>query len=478
VGSLFLIADIPVASGGRLLPAAAVLRGTGAVTGISSVVVDSRLAREGCLFVALRGERTDGHQYLAQAAEAGAACLLVSETEAARREDELARLAARAGSRAVAVADTLAALQDLARFHMRRLPPITRIGVTGSNGKTTTKEIIGAILARSAATAVNEGNLNSEIGLPLACFAVAAGHCFAVFEMGMNRPGEMDVLADIVRPDLALVTNVGAAHIGLLGSREAIAREKARIFSRFDGRQTGFLNEEEPFFAQLAEGVKGRIVRFGPRSTKGFEGSESLGLDGTLIRWEGSRIRFPLFGPHNLENALGAISVARELAIAPAAIREGLESVVPLFGRSQIVRGRVTVLVDCYNANPDSMASAIDFVDGLAWGGRKLAVLGAMRELGAEAEQAHGAVVRRAAAAGFDAVFLLGEEMEGAARQLAAERVRWFADAESLGQALARGVRDGDLVLVKGSRGVELERVLPRITAAGAAGDERKAACS
>jgi UDP-N-acetylmuramoyl-tripeptide--D-alanyl-D-alanine ligase len=152
--------------------------------------------------------------------------------------------------------------------------------------------------------------------------------------------------------------------------------------------------------------------------------------------------------------------------------------VVPLFGRSQIVRGRVTVLVDCYNANPDSMASAIDFVDGLPWGGRKLAVLGAMRELGAEAEQAHGAVVRRAAAAGFDAVFLLGEEMEGAARQLAAERVRWFVDAESLGQALALGVRDGDLVLVKGSRGVELERVLPRITAAGAAGDERKAACS
>jgi UDP-N-acetylmuramoyl-tripeptide--D-alanyl-D-alanine ligase len=478
VDSLFLIADIPVAAGGRLLPATAVLRGTGAVTGISSVVVDSRQAKPGCLFVALRGERTDGHQYLAQAAEAGAACLLVSETEAARREEELARLAARAGSRAVAVADTLAALQDLARFHMRRLPPITRIGVTGSNGKTTTKELIGAILARAAATAVNEGNLNSEIGLPLACFAVAAGHRFAVFEMGMNRPGEMDILADIVRPDLALVTNVGTAHIGLLGSRGAIAREKAKIFSRFDGRQTGFLNEDEPFFAQLAEGAKGRIVRFGPHSTKGFEGSESLGLDGTLIRWEGSRIRFPLFGPYNLANALGAISVARELAIAPAAIREGLESVVPLFGRSQIVRGRVTVLVDCYNANPDSMASAIDFVDGLPWGGRKLAVLGAMRELGAEAEQAHGAVVRRAAGAGFDAVFLLGEEMEEAARQLAAERVRWFADAESLGRALAVGVRDGDLVLVKGSRGVELERVLPRITAAGAAADERKAACS
>jgi UDP-N-acetylmuramyl pentapeptide synthase len=136
------------------------------------------------------------------------------------------------------------------------------------------------------------------------------------------------------------------------------------------------------------------------------------------------------------------------------------------------------VLVDCYNANPDSMASTIGFVDGLPWNGRKLAVLGAMRELGAEAEQAHGALIRLAAGTGFDAVFLLGEEMEEAAREQASDRVRWFADAESLGESLARGVRDGDLVLVKGSRGVELERVLPRITTAGPAGPERKAACS
>ncbi len=478
MGNLLSIADVVAATGGRLFAGTGTQRGTVPGADLSSVVVDSRLARRGCLFVALGGERTDGHEYLSQAVDAGAACLLVSEAQAARREGELARLAARSGARAVAAADTLAALQDLARFHLRRLPPITRIGVTGSNGKTTTKEIIGAMLSRSAPTAVNEGNLNSEIGLPLACFAVSADHRYAVFEMGMNRAGEMEILADIARPDLALVTNIGTAHIGLLGSREAIAREKAKIFSCFDGRQTGFLNEEEPFFVLLAEGLKGRIVRFGPRSTKGFEGSESLGLDGTLIRWEGSRIRFPLFGPHNLANALAAISVARELGIAPAAVREGLESVVPLFGRSQILRGSVTVLVDCYNANPDSMASAIGFADGLPWNGRKLAVLGAMRELGAESEQAHGALIRRAVEAGFDAVFLLGEEMEQAAREQASDRLHWFADAESLGESLAHGVRDGDLVLVKGSRGVELERVLPRITAAGSAGHERKAACS
>ena len=403
----------------------------------------------------------------------------MSGAQASRRGAQIAEIARRAACAVITVSDTLAALQDLARLHLRRLPPMTRVGITGSNGKTTTKEIIGAILSLAAPTAVNEGNLNSDIGLPLACFAVRAEHRQAVFEMGMNHPGEMDVLADIVRPDLALITNVGTAHIGMLGSREGIAREKKKIFSRFDGRQTGFLNEAEGFFDLLSEGVRGRIVRFGPASTGGYEGSESLGLDGTLIHWEGSRVRFPLFGPHNLANALGAISVAREMGIAPDRIREGLESVTPLFGRSQILRGEVTVLVDCYNANPDSMDSALAFVEALPWKGRKVAVLGAMRELGRESGEAHLRLSRRAAR--LDLVFLLGEELEEAAREQAgAGRVRWFADAEALGEAVAAAVREGDLVLVKGSRGVALERIVPRITSAPARGsrEERKAACS
>ena len=477
MSGLFTIADILSATGG--MPVGAIGRpAVDAAACVASVVVDSRQVQQGSLFVALRGERTDGHLFLLQAAQAGAACLLVSRAQAAARAAELAELCARAACRAVAVDDTLAALQQLARVHMRRLPPLTRIGVTGSNGKTTTKEIIGRILCLAAATAVNEGNLNSEIGLPLACFAVRDIHRFAVFEMGMNHPGEMDVLADIVRPDLALVTNVGTAHIGLLGSREAIVREKKGIFSRFDGRQTGFLNEEERFFDLLSEGVKGRIVRFGPRSTEGYEGSESLGLDGTLIRWEGSRIRFPLFGPHNLANALGAIAVARACGASAADIRSGLEAVAPLFGRSQILRSEATILVDCYNANPDSMESAIAFVEALPWKGRKVAVLGSMRELGEEAEQAHRALGRRAAGARFDRVFLFGDELEGAALEQAASpggRVAWFTDACVLGEAVRAAVRPGDLVLVKGSRGVALERILPQLTTLAG---ERKAACS
>ncbi|HTP59424.1 MAG TPA: UDP-N-acetylmuramoyl-tripeptide--D-alanyl-D-alanine ligase, partial [Spirochaetia bacterium] len=398
----------------------------------------------------------------------GAAAFLVSESQVERRSSHWVGLPSGRGPGAVAVADTLAALQALARFHMGRIPSVTRIGITGSSGKTTTKEILGAILTRAAPTAVNEGNLNSEIGLPLACFAVGSGHRFCVFEMGMNHAGEMGVLADIVRPDLALLTNIGTAHVGLLGSQEEIAKEKKKIFAYFDGHQTAFLPEGEKFLPFLRKGVKGRIVLFGPRSTRGYRGSENQGLGGTLIHWEGSRIRFPLFGPHNLANALGAISVARELGVPNAEIRDGLEAVTPLFGRSQILRGRVTVIVDCYNANPDSMGQALSFVAEVPWDGRKIVVLGGMRELGAETAQAHAALGRMLKDSGFDAIYLLGAEMEKAWEALpggtAASRARWFADLGGLGAELDARLVPGDLVLLKGSRGLEMERLLPAIT--------------
>jgi UDP-N-acetylmuramoyl-tripeptide--D-alanyl-D-alanine ligase len=450
-------------SGSLLFPA-------GSSRTVRSVSIDSRTTTPDALFVALAGERTDGHEHVGQAAERGAAAILVSRAKSRLMEGTLRKAAASHGIAAIAVDDTLAGLQDLARFHMRRCAAVTRLGVTGSNGKTTTKEIIGAILSIGSATAVNEGNLNSEIGLPVSCFSVAPTHRYAVFEMGMNRHGEMDVLADIVRPDLALITNVGTAHIGLLGSKEHIALEKKKIFSRFTGTQTGLLGEDEPFGPLLSSGVNGKIVYYGPRSTRGYRGSESLGLDGTLIHWEGFRIRFPLFGPHNLANALGAIAMAIELGVAPAEVRDGLEAVAPLFGRSQIIRGPVTVVLDCYNANPDSMERALSFIQTLPWTGRKLAVLGAMRELGAESAESHRALGRMLAASSLDGLLLFGDEMGEAWREIEgsplAGRSAWTADYAVLVKEARALARAGDLILVKGSRGTELERLLPEIQAA------------
>ncbi|MGA2615243.1 MAG: UDP-N-acetylmuramoyl-tripeptide--D-alanyl-D-alanine ligase [Spirochaetia bacterium] len=458
---LFSVPDIARAVGGRIV------RTSSEDAAVTGVATDSRKVAEGFLFVALPGERTDGHEFLGEAASAGAAAFLVSENQVARKSSHWEGLPAGRGPGVISVADPLAGLQSLARFHLSRFPSVTRIGITGSSGKTTTKEILGSILSRAAPTAANEGNLNSEIGLPLACFAVDDGHRFAVFEMGMNHRGEMDILADIARPDVALLTNIGTAHVGILGSQEEIAREKKKIFAHFDGRQSAFLPEDERFLAFLTEGVRGRVVLFGPRSTRGYRGSENQGLGGTLIHWEGFRIRFPLFGPHNLANALGAISVARELGVPNAEIRDGLEAVTPLFGRSQIVRGLVTVIVDCYNANPDSMAQALSFVSEVPWQGRKIVVLGGMRELGAEAAEAHRNVGERLRASPFDLIYLLGAEMEQAWKALAgspaAQKAQWYAELAGLGEELAARLGPGDLVLLKGSRGLELERLLPFI---------------
>jgi len=439
---------------------------------VASVCIDSRAVREGSLFVALPGERTDGHNFLRAAVEAGATALLVAAGQWEGRKAAVEDLAAERGTAVFSVPDTLAGLQALARFHMGRFQRLKRIGITGSNGKTTTKEILGAIVSRMGRAAVNEGNLNSDSGLPLAAFRVDGSHEFAVFEMGMNRQGEMDGLADIVRPDLALITNIGTAHVGILGSREAIAREKKAIFKHFDGRQTGFLGEEEAFSGMLSEGVNGRFVRFGPRTTRGFGGSESLGLDGTAVNWEGLRIRFPLFGRHNLWNALAAIQVAVELGAPTDCVRAGLESVRPLFGRSQIVRGRFTVIWDCYNANPDSMAEALGFLNELSWPGRKVAVLGSMRELGSRSEAAHEAVGGLAESSGLDRVFLFGEEMEAARRRMEdrSGRISWTADMEELRRGLEAFLRDGDLVFVKGSRGLALENLAPTLPPAAAEG--------
>jgi UDP-N-acetylmuramoyl-tripeptide--D-alanyl-D-alanine ligase len=435
---------------------------------IRGVVVDSRQVEEGFLFVPLPGQRVDGHDFIPQAFERGAAAVLVSTKYWTKRRQQLeGLLRSRGAISVVQVEDTLVGLQKMAKAHLGQFPGCLRIGVTGSNGKTTTKEILGAIIALDRPTVASEGNLNSEIGLPLSCFRVTERHRTAVFEMGINHAGEMDVLADIYLPDIAAITNIGTAHIGLLGSREAIAREKKKIFSRFTGTQKAFIYESEDYEGLLTDGVRGKIIRFGPIQTRGFEGSEDLGLDGTIIHWEGLRIRFPLFGAHNLRNALASISVSAELGISKENIKEGLETVRPLFGRSQIIRGPVTVIQDCYNANPDSFQQVFDFISALPWPGRKIGVLGSMKELGEHSSEAHRRIGGQATACDFQGLFLFGEEMETAYQEIQSRAFKgtacWMTDIDSLGSSLHSYLREGDLLLIKGSRATELERLLPEL---------------
>jgi UDP-N-acetylmuramoyl-tripeptide--D-alanyl-D-alanine ligase len=436
---------------------------------LTSVVIDSRKATDGSLFVALPGARTDGHEHVGDAVRRGARAVLVRSERAA---DAVARLRGAGPVAVAATPDTLAGLQGLARRHLAGLGGMTRIGVTGSAGKTTTKEAIGRILSQCGPTAVSAGNLNSESGLPLAILAAEPGQRYGVFELATDHPGEMATLAGILRPEVALITNIGTAHAEQLGSRDGIAAEKKQVFSRFEGRETGFVWDEDDYLDYLKKDVRAKVLSFGVRSTPGFGGSVDLGLDGTAIDWEGLRVHFPLFGRHNLLNALAAISVAVELGAGREAVRAGLEAVRPLFGRSQIVRGPFTLVFDGYNSNPESLAAVLDFVGGLAWSGRRIAVLGSMLELGAATERAHRDAARLACASRLDRIFLFGREMEAGetvCRDLCPSRLAlWTAEIDRLIPAVRAEVRPGDLVLIKGSRGMELERLLEPLSGSAA----------
>jgi UDP-N-acetylmuramoyl-tripeptide--D-alanyl-D-alanine ligase len=280
--------------------------------------------------------------------------------------------------------------------------------------------------------------------------------------MGMNRTGEIAELAAVLEPCVALITNIGTAHIGILGSQGHIAKEKKNIFSRFSGAETALIPADDEYRDFLAEGVRGTVKLYAAASFAEWGGVRDLGLGGSEICWAGEWVRFRLPGAHNLKNAAAAIALAREAGAGDAAIRRGLESVRPLFGRSEIVPGPVTVIRDCYNASPESVAEALAFCDGLAWPGRKIYVLASMLELGDHAGAAHEEIGRALAASAAARVFLLGDEMEAAAevlRQAGSRGYCFAADMEELAGALAEYVRPGDLVLLKGSRGKALERL-------------------
>jgi UDP-N-acetylmuramoyl-tripeptide--D-alanyl-D-alanine ligase len=316
---------------------------------------------------------------------------------------------------------------------------------------------------------MNPGNLNSETGLPLSVFAVRSFHEGGIFELGMNRRGEISELADVLKPNAALITNIGSAHIGILGSLQSIAEEKKNIFKNFTGSETALIPSDEAYLSFLSAGVNGKLKQYGAASFAEFEGVKEAGLEGSEIRWAGLTIHFALPGKHNLRDAFAAIALAKELGISNRAIQEGLESVQPLFGRSEILPGRVTVIRDCYNANPESSAEVLNFCDSLEWPGRKIYVIGAMLELGENSKSSHEKIGRLLASSDADMVFLFGKETEAAAAALREEAVFKKASKvipfyhtikiDELSHALDVYVMPGDLVLLKGSRGCALERL-------------------
>jgi UDP-N-acetylmuramoyl-tripeptide--D-alanyl-D-alanine ligase len=448
--------------------------------GFSSVSLDSRAVMPGALFVALEGSEVDGHRFVAAAFNAGAAAALVAEAKCADAALGLEAAARDAGAALIVVENTLRGFQDAAAAYLAQFPRLFKIGLTGSSGKSTTKEIAAAIIGHERNVVYNPGNLNSETGLPFAVFAVRPHHEVGIFEMGMNRRGEIAELARTLKPHVALITNIGPAHIGMIGSMAAIVEEKKQIFSQFTGAETALIPADERYRDELAAGVPGKIVYYGPASLEEWGTVTDRGLDGAEITWEGKSAHFGLPGRHNLKDAVAALALARAAGVGGEAVRKGLAAVKPLFGRSEILvracpgGGELTVLRDCYNSNPSSAAEAVAFCEGLDWAGRKIYVIGSMLELGAASAAAHEELGRTLAASGADRVFFYGEETEAAVRAFcaAANRERAFhtGSLENLSAALADYVHAGDLLLLKGSRGCALERLLDAIAAPETAG--------
>jgi UDP-N-acetylmuramoyl-tripeptide--D-alanyl-D-alanine ligase len=457
---LFTHAEVLAATGSR--PA-----GTPPVV-LEGVSTDSRTLAPGALFVALRGERFDAHAFLAEVAARGAAGAVVQLGHP--------RSAVPPGFALYEVSDTLQALGALGRFHRRRFQlPLGAVG--GSNGKTTTKEMVGAILALRGPALKTEGNLNNEVGLPLTLLRLRPQHVAAVVELGMNHPGEMGRLTRVAEPDAALITTIQPEHLEGLGSLEGVAEAEGELFASLAERGTAVVNLDDPHVTQQGARARGLRLGFGRAAAAEVRLAEATprGKSGLGLVVETAGRRWPVslgfVGKHNALNATGAFALAIALGYRPEECVQGLEAARPYARRLNVVEaaGGWTVVDDCYNANPASMAAALDTARTLAGTGRVVAVLGDMLELGAGEKDEHVALGERVSHVAGLAAFLGPRSAwtAGAARGIESAH---FLEVEDLWAWVRPKLRPGDLVLVKGSRGMRLERMVEKLTGVAASG--------
>jgi UDP-N-acetylmuramoyl-tripeptide--D-alanyl-D-alanine ligase len=443
--------------------------GTG--TAFSGVTTDSRTLEPGELFVAVRGETHDGHAFLADALARGAGGLVV---QAGTPLDHL-------GGTVIQVRETLAALGDLAAAH-RRHHPVPLVAVAGSNGKTTTKEMLATIL-RAAYGAdrvvATRGSQNNLVGLPLTLLRVDDTTRVVVLEIGMNAPGEVWRLAEIAQPDVGLITCIAEEHLQGVGSMRGAAEANAELWRRLRPSGTAIVNADDPFVRGVAGAFAGRRVAFGDAGEVRAADVVDEGIDGTrfVLAAGGERepVRLGIAGRHNVANALAATAAARAIGVPLATACRALETFAAPTMRMQrvVLDSGAVVLNDCYNANPGSMAAALQTL-AASRAARRFAALGEMLELGASAERAHRELGTRAGGAGLAALYLMGTHAAlvrdaAVAAGLAADRITIAPTHDALAAMLRATLRDGDLLLLKGSRGAALERVLAGLRPDGAA---------
>ena len=427
---------------------------------VNKVSTDSRTIKAGELFVALRGENFEGHDFVEASAKAGATGALVDLNWAGSVPDNFALLRA---------TDTLQAYQMLAANYRRSLA-VKVLAITGSNGKTSTKDFAASVLARKFRVTKTEGNFNNHVGLPRTILEATSGDEIAVWELGMNHPGEIAALARIAAPDAAIITNIGVAHIEFMGSRESIAAEKGALAEAIEPQGTVILNADDPFTEGIAARTRARVVLAGTTAgaVRAIEIRQSAdGSEFTIV--EGAhrcRAQLPVAGSHMVQNALLAIAAGRAFGLSIEECAAGLAAAPLTKARLQIKEiGGVQFLDDSYNANPDSMKAALRTLVELDADGKRIAVLGEMRELGSESERGHREVGETAATLDVNQLITIGDTAELIAEGARTAGLQKVLSARSTAEAanlLGKIARPGDLVLIKGSRAARTEEVIEK----------------
>ena len=458
---MLTIDEILKAAGGRLIQGKRELTASG-------ISIDSRTIKDGELFVAIKGDVFDGHNFIEEAMKKGACGALVHEDHPVSGSMLQNRVI-------VSVHDTLLALQETARFYRSKFAiPVT--GITGSNGKTTTKEMLWSILSQKTHVLKNEGNLNNHIGVPLTLLRLDSSHKMAVIEMGISERGELSRLCRIAAPDSAVITNIGPTHLEKLGRIENVAEAKAEILKFIPSNGFSILNRDDKFFDVFRAMSPGRIISFGitPEADVHIESYEDAvegksvdSVSFNLICPAGKTgVSLQVIGLHNIYNALCAAASAYAHGISLADIKSGLEKFTPVRMRSAVEKvGEIYIINDTYNANPASMVAAIDMLKTFKAGKRRFVVIGDMLELGENTIMAHRDLGIYIAGAGADGLIAVGEfagyVAEGAAEAgMNEDKVKAFHDYPQTLEQIKEWITAGDIVLVKGSRGMKMERIV------------------
>lgn len=412
----------------------------------SVVTTDSRNCPDGSLFIALKGESFNGNAYAEKALNAGCAYVVVDETEYAKEGDQ----------RYILVDNCLETLQQLANYHRRQLG--TRvIGITGTNGKTTTKELISCVLSQTHHILYTQGNLNNHIGVPTTLLRLRAEHDLAVIEMGANHPGEIKLLCEIAEPDYGIITNVGKAHLEGFGSFEGVIKTKGELYDylRKKGDSTIFIHHENHYLMEIAGGLN--QVQYGEESSLYVNGKITGNSPYLTFEWKAGKegeiqqIQTQLIGEYNFPNALAAITIGRFFGVETSKINQALADYTPQNNRSQLKKTTDnTLIIDAYNANPTSMMAALSNFRNMEVA-HKMLILGDMRELGAESSVEHQKMVDYIKESNFEKVWLVGEQFAAAQHSFTT-----YANVQDLIKEIENDKPKGYIILIKGSNGIKL----------------------